>query len=169
MSDPRFLPEGFDKCLFHFIEECGEAIAAAGKLQRYGPDSANPLLPKHQQETNLVRLLKEMNDVVEAAQRLNKVIPPEVKPPKHEVLITPSLLRTYLVFAPTHTMAIEWAINNNVHDWIYGANIRRVKASFANRDSSHFKIYVIENGWGEDPQVKEALEYAQGVLNVVNI
>jgi hypothetical protein len=44
MSDPRFLQQGFDKQLAHVVEECGEVISAAGKTQRWGPSSINPLL-----------------------------------------------------------------------------------------------------------------------------
>ncbi len=51
MSDPRFLQDGFEKQLAHLIEECGEVLAAAGKTQRFGLDSVNPLLPKEKQET----------------------------------------------------------------------------------------------------------------------
>lgn len=70
MSDPRFLQEGFDKQLSHFIEECGEALAAAGKTQRWGRDSVNPYLPKEEQEKNEDWLLREVWDVQEAADRL---------------------------------------------------------------------------------------------------
>jgi hypothetical protein len=70
MSDPRFLQDGFDKNLAHFIEECGEALAAAGKTQRWGRNSVNPLLPKRQQETNEAWLRRELRDVEEAIDRL---------------------------------------------------------------------------------------------------
>ncbi len=74
MSDPRFLQEGFDKQLAHVIEECGEVLAAAGKTQRWGRDSVNPLLPPEQQETNEAWLLRELDDLQEAIQRLQLTI-----------------------------------------------------------------------------------------------
>lgn len=70
MSDHRFLQHGFDKKLSHFVEECGECIAAAGKVQRWGLDSVNPLLPPEQQETNRDWLIRELDDLHEAMERL---------------------------------------------------------------------------------------------------
>lgn len=72
MSDKRFLQKGFDKKLSHFIEECGEALAAAGKLQRWGKDSFNPLLLEKDQETNIDWLKREIKDVKEAICRLEE-------------------------------------------------------------------------------------------------
>lgn len=74
MSDKRFLQQGFDKCLSHAIEECGEFLAAAGKTQRWGPMSQNPLIPEAERETNLVWLRREMGDVTHALHRLHQVI-----------------------------------------------------------------------------------------------
>lgn len=70
MSDPRFIQFGFDKTLAHFIEECGECLAAAGKTQRWGRDSVNPLLPADQQETNGAWLRRELADLREVLDRL---------------------------------------------------------------------------------------------------
>ena len=50
--DARFIKYDFDSSLGHFIEECGEVLAAAGKTVRFGPLSVNPLLPEQDQETN---------------------------------------------------------------------------------------------------------------------
>ena len=72
MSDPRFLQQGVDKCLAHAIEECGEFLAAAGKTQRWGWNSVNPLLPTSQQETNGHWLYREMKDVEDAFTRLRR-------------------------------------------------------------------------------------------------
>lgn len=77
MSDPRFLQDGFDKRLAHAIEECGEFIAAAGKLQRWGPRSVNPLLPADQQQENIDWLESEMRDVTQAMERLHLAIAEE--------------------------------------------------------------------------------------------
>lgn len=77
MSDPRFLQDGFDKRLAHAMEECGEFVAAAGKTQRWGVWSVNPLLPKHAQEANIVSLRREMADVRQALDRLEVAIEEE--------------------------------------------------------------------------------------------
>jgi hypothetical protein len=74
MSDPRFLQDGFDKRLAHFIEECGEALAAAGKTQRWGALSVNPLLPPEQREANIFWLVRELSDVRETIDRLEECI-----------------------------------------------------------------------------------------------
>lgn len=61
---------GFDFALAWFIEECGEALHAAGKTQRWGRTSFNPDLPRDQQETNEAWLRREAKDVIVRAQRL---------------------------------------------------------------------------------------------------
>lgn len=68
--DARFLPVGFDDQLSHVIEECGEVLAAAGKLQRFGKLSTNPLLPVSEQETNIVWLHRELTDAHIAISKL---------------------------------------------------------------------------------------------------
>lgn len=70
MSDPRFLQDGFDKKLAHVVEECGEVLAAAGKTQRWGLYSVNPLLPEEKQETNRAWLWRELQDLKQAVDRL---------------------------------------------------------------------------------------------------
>jgi NTP pyrophosphatase (non-canonical NTP hydrolase) len=80
MSDPRFLQEGFDKQLAHVVEECGEVLAAAGKTQRWGWFSTNPLLPPEKRETNLVWLRRELRDLKEAIARLEATIEREELP-----------------------------------------------------------------------------------------
>lgn len=74
MSDSRFIQKGFDKTLSHLIEECGEVLAAAGKLQRWGEFNANPLLPKEEQETNIKWLAREIADLKEVISRLEKYL-----------------------------------------------------------------------------------------------
>ena|ERR1700679_3066532 len=76
MSDKRFLQDGFDKRLSHAIEECGEFLAAAGKTQRWGVWSVNPLIQEAGQETNLVWLRREMADIRQALDRLDDAIAP---------------------------------------------------------------------------------------------
>jgi ribosomal protein L44E len=70
MNDPRFLQNGFEKRLAYAIEECGEFLAAAGKTQRWGPKSVNPLLHPTVQETNIDWLKRELDDVRQALNRL---------------------------------------------------------------------------------------------------
>lgn len=74
MSDARFFQPGFDKQLAHVVEECGEVLAAAGKTQRWGPQSVNPLLPTEQQETNIKWLRRELKDLADAISRLQTTI-----------------------------------------------------------------------------------------------
>lgn len=70
MSDPKYLQAGFDKRLSHAIEECGEFLAAAGKLQRWGAYSVNPELPREMQEPNIDWLFREAMDAQETIERL---------------------------------------------------------------------------------------------------
>ncbi len=70
--DVEFIQKGFEKNLSHLIEECGEVLAAAGKTQRWGRFSVNPLLPKDEQETNIDWLAREMNDLEAAIKRVRK-------------------------------------------------------------------------------------------------
>jgi|GEM_PF-3050861 len=70
MSDPKYLRPGFDFCLSHLVEECGEVLAAAGKTQRWGALSVDPTLPEEQQETNADWLLRELADLKEAISRM---------------------------------------------------------------------------------------------------
>jgi len=77
MSGPRFLQTGFEKILSHSVEECGEFLAAAGKTQRWGANSFNPLLPPSERETNLVWLRRDMRDVIEVLRRLDRAMQAE--------------------------------------------------------------------------------------------
>jgi NTP pyrophosphatase (non-canonical NTP hydrolase) len=72
--DARFLQAGFDKQLAHLVEECGEVLAAAGKTQRWGPRSVNPLLPPDQQEANIDWLMREIGDLANAIDRLRATV-----------------------------------------------------------------------------------------------
>lgn len=58
--------------LGRFIEECGEALAAAGKTVRFGWDSWNPLVPVSQRETNEEWLRREVDDLEAAIGRLRR-------------------------------------------------------------------------------------------------
>lgn len=70
----NFMQDGFEKCLSHFIEECGEVLAAAGKTQRFGIYSVNPLLPDELQEKNIDWLSREVVDLKHAISRLEITI-----------------------------------------------------------------------------------------------
>jgi len=70
MTDTRFLQHGFDNQLAHFIEEAGEALAAAGKTQRWGANSVNPLIPLEDTERNADWLWRELLDVQQTISRL---------------------------------------------------------------------------------------------------
>lgn len=72
--DKRFLQRGFKNQLAHVVEECGEVLAAAGKTQRWGLDSVNPLLKPEDQETNRDWLERELKDLKKAIGRLQKTL-----------------------------------------------------------------------------------------------
>jgi hypothetical protein len=68
MSHPSFKDRG--RPIGRFIEECGEALAAAGKSVRFGLECVNPLLPEDQQETNREWLTRELKDLKSAIKAL---------------------------------------------------------------------------------------------------
>jgi hypothetical protein len=74
VSDPKFFQKGFEKILSLAIEVCGEFLAAAGKTQRWGPDSYDPTIPPYKRVANLVWLQQELADVQEAMTRLQEAI-----------------------------------------------------------------------------------------------
>ena len=66
---PEFATRGDP--LGRFIEECGEALAAAGKIVRFGWESSNPL-PGQNTETNEEWLNREISDLEDAIANLRK-------------------------------------------------------------------------------------------------
>lgn len=72
MSDPKYLCDDLWFCVSHAIEEAGEFLAAAGKSQRWGLESYNPELPVEQREKNVDWMRREMTDLREALDRLEK-------------------------------------------------------------------------------------------------
>ena len=74
MSDSKYIRHDFKRSLAHLVEECGETLAAAGKTLRWGPRSFNPELMPADRETNIAWLEREMNDLREAMDRLQKCI-----------------------------------------------------------------------------------------------
>lgn len=74
MATEKYIRDDFDGSLGHLIEECGEVLAAAGKTLRWGWASVNPELPQEQQETNIVWLRRELEDLKGTIARLEKCI-----------------------------------------------------------------------------------------------
>jgi NTP pyrophosphatase (non-canonical NTP hydrolase) len=70
----NYIRNDFDSIVGHLIEECGEVLAAAGKLLRWGPDSYNPEVPKDQRETNLAWLQREILDLESVITRAKEHI-----------------------------------------------------------------------------------------------
>ena len=68
----KYIVHDLPHTLAHFIEECGEALSAAGKALRWGLDSYNPELPPEQRETNQEWLERELDDVEGAIDRLRE-------------------------------------------------------------------------------------------------
>lgn len=69
---PEYEPHDRGAALGYFIEECGEALAAAGKIVRWGWESYNPELPEGEREINEAWLLREVADVEQAIVRLRR-------------------------------------------------------------------------------------------------
>ncbi len=68
----EYTPWGEEQTIAYLVEELGEAIAAAGKLLRWGEHSTNPELKPGDEtygETNGEWLLRELVDVEEAIKR----------------------------------------------------------------------------------------------------
>ncbi len=79
--NPEYLRPGSGFALAHSVEEIGEVLtafgnflSAAGKTQRWGLESVNPLLPPEQQETNRDWLIREMADLRGALDRLDNAL-----------------------------------------------------------------------------------------------
>ena len=72
MTDPRYMRPGLDFARGKAIEELGELQAALGKSLRWGWESANPELPPEQRETNIVWVQREMKDVRDALDNLDR-------------------------------------------------------------------------------------------------
>ena len=70
--DQKWLPTTIESQLAHVIEECGEVLAAAGKIQRFGWNNFNPDAPKDERESNFRVLLREMDDLEQAMRSLRQ-------------------------------------------------------------------------------------------------
>jgi len=71
-TEIRYRPQLREEILGKLVEECGEVLAAEGKMRRWGPDSYNPELPEDEQETNIEWLLRELRDLKEAITSVEK-------------------------------------------------------------------------------------------------
>lgn len=63
---PEYDQEGYAKRLAHVVEEAGEVIVAAGKIQRFGRFSG------YNGEVNEDRLNEELEDLERAIKRLRQ-------------------------------------------------------------------------------------------------
>jgi hypothetical protein len=68
MNHPQFLKYGTP--ITKVIEECSELIQILCKVERFGWFSFNPLVPNSENNFELTK--KEMDDVVEAIERLQE-------------------------------------------------------------------------------------------------
>lgn len=80
MTDPKYMREGLSFAMGKAIEECGELLAALGKTQRWGWQSTNPELPLREQETNAAWVKREMKDVRDALDNLERQMPAALVP-----------------------------------------------------------------------------------------
>lgn len=69
MTDTKYIRHDFHSVISHLVEECGEVLAASGKLLRWGPNSSNPELPLDKRETNRDWLLRELDDLEDLIAR----------------------------------------------------------------------------------------------------
>jgi hypothetical protein len=72
MTDPKYMRPGLNFAVSKVIEELGELAAALGKTLRWGWLSFNPELPFEQQETNRAWVEREVVDVREALDNLER-------------------------------------------------------------------------------------------------
>ena len=78
MTDQKYMRPGLEFAVGKAIEEAGEFLAAIGKTQRWGWYSVNPELPKHDQETNVRWVRREMTDLKGALDNLEKEMDAEL-------------------------------------------------------------------------------------------
>jgi hypothetical protein len=70
----QYIVDDFGHTLAHVVEEAGELLAALGKTLRWGWASHNPELPIEQQESNIVWVRRELDDLKGAIARFEKVL-----------------------------------------------------------------------------------------------
>lgn len=74
MVKRNYVRNDYGSIIGHLIEECGEVLAAAGKLLRWGPESYNPELPAKDRETNEAWLRREIADLESVIARAKEYI-----------------------------------------------------------------------------------------------
>lgn len=72
MTDPKYMRPGLDFAVGKAVEELGELQSALGKTLRWGWASANPELPRREQESNFLWVRREMQDVRDALDNLER-------------------------------------------------------------------------------------------------
>lgn len=72
MTDQKYMRLGLDFARGKAVEELGELQAALGKSIRWGWKSVNPELPREEQETNADWVRREMRDVRDALDNLER-------------------------------------------------------------------------------------------------
>jgi hypothetical protein len=72
MTDAKYMRPGIAFAVGKTVEELGELQAALGKTIRWGWASYNPELPEAERETNLDWVKREMQDVRDALDNLDR-------------------------------------------------------------------------------------------------
>jgi len=72
VTDHRYMRPGLDFAVGKATEEAGEFLAAIGKTLRWGWSSVNPELPPEKQESNAAWVSREMKDLREALDNLER-------------------------------------------------------------------------------------------------
>lgn len=72
MTDLKYMRTGLNFAVGKVVEELGELQAALGKTIRWGWESYNPELPHNMRELNITWVRREMADVRDALDNLEK-------------------------------------------------------------------------------------------------
>lgn len=78
MTQEKYMRPGLDFARGKAIEEIGELGAALGKSIRWGWASENPEIPVYQRESNAVWVKREMKDVRDALDNLEREMEKEL-------------------------------------------------------------------------------------------
>lgn len=73
-SNHKYYPHTELTKLGYLVEECGEVMAAAGKTIRWGLNSYNPEIPEYQRELNREWLSRELKDLKQAIEFVEKIL-----------------------------------------------------------------------------------------------
>jgi hypothetical protein len=72
MTQQKYMRPGLDFAVGKAVEELGELQAALGKTLRWGWNSVNPELPPEDQEPNVAWVQREIKDVRDALDNLER-------------------------------------------------------------------------------------------------